>query len=1692
MSIAIPQVITDRSGAQVIDGSLKFDAGKSEHLKRTPGSTGNRKTWTWAAWVKRTVYGADKFIFSAGSDASNQHYLRFKSDNTLEATEKISDSTQSSLITNAVHRDTGWYHLVYVFDSAQSASSDRVCLYVNGVKQTSLSTNTYPSQNHDSYINNTSAHYIGSSPLPSAYYDGSISNVYLIDGLALGPEYFGYTDPLTNIWKPKKFKAEGTTYNDGTVWSSGSTVTGGSISNAADGFDGDLSSSGAHCTLTSTDTSTTANVTFAVNFKNVTKVEVFVHSASSSGDTRGTCETPNGVTFTSPTLTSASQSFHTIYEGEPIRLKNIGWGINQNGQTGTVSDAFRAFRINGEILIDSTTRNLSFGTNGFYLPMDGNSLIGQDKSGQGNDWAPVNVGGSAALDNPQVSGAKPILNTLPGGTQAGVGVFGSKQNVGYAVTVYDDGGGNKYYIDGVKQATLTGLIRGATYTFDTSDSTIGSTHPFRLSATSAHGTEYTNGVVAVTGTATTITIPYDAPETLYYYCTAHSGMGSSITGITTNEKLADQYASNIVLALPLVGSSNDVSASIACTQTNYSITDNNNASASNDTSNFYSGSFEFDGDADYLTFTTSSDLSLDEDFTIEFWINNDTITVDTQHPSPITMPTDGSAISQIYTNSSSNFYGLYKSGDIVTTGNNSALTGVWQHVAFTRSGSTCYAFLDGVLKNTATSTATFGGTSGTFRIGSYNGSGGDVDAYMQDLRIYKGVAKYTSDFVVPSTSPNILPDTPSGVSGSSKLTKITDGGVIGDGTTSDYLQVPSSGHTDFSMDGDFTVEWFYYRQSVSNTYMWTVGDSNTSTGLELYWGSSGSTLKLYTNGSANNVGGSTRNGWSHYAVVRSGSTITVYYDGTSVGTISNSTTFSGDFTIGGEYYNGAITGGLSGPISNFRYIKGTALYTSNFTPPTAPLTNVTNTKLLCCQSVAEQQNNFIRMFKSSTLYTTKADILANATEIGDGTTLSNEYWYIVPEGTEPIDGANNQVFSTIPTFSTQTRFYWRNGSNWTQTVGGYSNTDYTTNAGTGFSYQDNDDTDSYSIYPARDFIVASQNSGSSPLVLSGAVPTRIAYYKFNGAVSPGDITANGDAAATNFNPFITDINTVRGQETGYATLNPLAKGSSLNLSNGNLTATKSASGYHSTLSTITTPTTGKWFYEVESNVSGNNLVIGIARDDFNQDAHLSSYIDKDSNGYIYRASDGNKSNNDSASSYGDSYTSGDVVGVALDLDAGTLTFYKNGVSQGVAFSSLSGSYYFGLSIAGGYEATANFGQKPFKFPPPDGFQPLNTANIRPENVIARPDQYVGVAAYTSGNGSAVSVSSYNFSPELLWFKDLDDGNNWAIFDQVRGNGLRLDCSGAGKEQDWSAYFSSFDDNGFTVTSSTSDINRSTNQICSWGWKAGGNPGISTTAFWKDDQEYASAAAAGMDGGSITPIGASVGTRQGFSIITYRANLTTGATISHGLTQKPDFAIFKNRDSTLGTDEVDWGVYHTVVGATKRLELNQNLAEEAFSGPFNDTEPTSSVFTFGGGSQGHSYLTNGPSGDRFVGYIWHNVPGLQKFGSYEGNGSSDGPFVELGFRPAVLILKCIDNFGNDYDWRLIDSTRETFNDGSGSKYVVPNKTDNQADNSPIDFLSNGFKIRSSTNEVNLNAHTFIYAAWAEAPSVDLYGGGANAR
>ena len=187
-----------------IDRSLRFNSADSAYLNRTPSSAGNRRTFTWSGWVKRTAMGADKFIFSAGSDPSNMHYLRFKSNDTLEATENKGNSVQSSLVTSAVYRDpSAWYHIVYVYDSTQSTAADRLSLYVNGVEVTAFGTSTYPSQNHDSYINSTSNHYINARPDPAAYSDAYLAEVNLLDGTAVSDASdFGEYDD-NNVWQPK-------------------------------------------------------------------------------------------------------------------------------------------------------------------------------------------------------------------------------------------------------------------------------------------------------------------------------------------------------------------------------------------------------------------------------------------------------------------------------------------------------------------------------------------------------------------------------------------------------------------------------------------------------------------------------------------------------------------------------------------------------------------------------------------------------------------------------------------------------------------------------------------------------------------------------------------------------------------------------------------------------------------------------------------------------------------------------------------------------------------------------------------------------------------------------------------------------------------------------------------------------------------------------------------------------------------------------------------------------------------------------------------------------------------------------------------------------------------------------------------------------------------------------------------------
>ena len=700
MGIALPQLAPaseDRvSGAQVIDGSLKFDPDANNHLTKTPSGAGNRRTFTLSYWIKESGKGTSPYnnphILWSGTGTATRGGFAHRGTGSdagkLYLFNQESNSTNCQVWTNSLHRDfSAWKHIVLAVDTTQATSTDRVKIYINGTQET-LTFSTTPAENLQLQINIAQVHQIGRGATDD-YGNYYLSQPYFIDGLALGPESFGYTDPLTNTWRPKKYTGDfnGPSSGSGTVYSSTSTAN-----NAATMFDGS----------TSTYASSALN---SGSYQTVTEASITFTSGSFTYNTNN-CGSTGGSSNRYLRLTRQSDGATT-----EITVNDCnGWTIPTEYRNTIISkiewkrwssfENVSAVYVDGTMLVNAIVNPA--GVNGFYLPMDGNSPIGEDKSGQGNNWTPVNFGGSVAL--PKATGARPILNTDGGGNVARPGVFGSEQNVGYAVTVYDDGGGNKYYIDGTKQATLNGLIRGATYTFDTSDSTLGSTHPFRLSATSAHGTEYTDGVVAITGAATTITVPHNAPNSLYYYCTAHSGMGSNITGITTNEKLADPYAWKNVLAF--ANGTSDISNSINCTSTTKTVTNDGVAVVSTN-SEFYGSSLQFESaNTDSLTVENADFAMGTGDLTVEFWVYNKTnknfnafiSTRETSNGTTAGWVIATDTAGDLYVHSGAALAGNY-SGDITLPLNQ------WSHVAYTRASGTHRLFLNGGAAANSTTTS---------------------------------------------------------------------------------------------------------------------------------------------------------------------------------------------------------------------------------------------------------------------------------------------------------------------------------------------------------------------------------------------------------------------------------------------------------------------------------------------------------------------------------------------------------------------------------------------------------------------------------------------------------------------------------------------------------------------------------------------------------------------------------------------------------------------------------------------------------------------------------------------------------------------------------------------------------------------------------------------------------------------------
>jgi hypothetical protein len=608
---------------------------------------------------------------------------------------------------------------------------------------------------------------------------------------------------------------------------------------------------------------------------------------------------------------------------------------------------------------------------------------------------------------------------------------------------------------------------------------------------------------------------------------------------------------------------------------------------------------------------------------------------------------------------------------------------------------------------------------------------------------------------------------------------------------------------------------------------------------------------------------------------------------------------------------------------------------------------------------------------------------------------------------------------------------------------------------------------------------------------------------FSGTSIDPDVLKDSPSGAVFGGRSQTGITTTSSAPANYATLNPInindmVGTTSVTLSDGNLTMANARNTYFGSVLSTLSMTSGKYYCEgtVDSN-DASTLTIGALKIDplesrWNTSDEQAAYF---GNGYAYRSNNGYKESASSSSSYGNSYGNGDTIGIALDLDAKTISFYKNGVNQGIAYSGIpAGRYAFIFSCSEtNNKWKANFGQKPFKYAPPQGHLPLNSATVRPNNVIARPDQYVGITTWKGDGNTGRQIRTLSFSPDLVWIKQSSASRAHAWFDTVRGANKRLQSSTTNGETTHTDQMSAFLSNGFTVEDNNT-VNVLDGIYRGFCWKAGG----SKNTFNIDDVGYATAAAAGLDGGTINPTGASIGTKQGFSIIGYTGTDNTSDTFAHGLTQKPDFALFKNRSQ----DGDDWISYNSTValGATRRVKFNTADGSDSQTSQFNDTEPTSSLFTIG------TYDNINKLNNNYIAYIWHNVPGLQQFGEFPGDGGTNdgGLFIETGFRPALIWLRPFSGTGiaNNGGWYIWDVQNDSnpYNDDSAvqkpGNYFNYGNLNNGMDShamAGIDIFSNGFKLRTDTaGYSNYDGWTYIYCAFADTPASNLYGGQSNAR
>ena len=570
----------------------------------------------------------------------------------------------------------------------------------------------------------------------------------------------------------------------------------------------------------------------------------------------------------------------------------------------------------------------------------------------------------------------------------------------------------------------------------------------------------------------------------------------------------------------------------------------------------------------------------------------------------------------------------------------------------------------------------------------------------------------------------------------------------------------------------------------------------------------------------------------------------------------------------------------------------------------------------------------------------------------------------------------------------------------------------------------------------------------------------------------------------------------------YAVLNGLLPqtGTIRTLAEGNLKLTTPGASYTGTTSaTMPLPATGKYYWEVYADTV-NYMMIGICAGNFD----MTSYLQTASSGgfktyYSYSGKKMDSHNTTVGTEYGDTWSAGEVIGVAVDMDNNAIYFANEGVWQDggdptsgasktdAAFTDLAtdtdlvGQELFPVGGDVNYASSDvfvfNFGQDPtfdgndpvatpatseFAYTPPAGYSALSTANL-PDPTIAKGNEYFDTQLWTGQDSSSSTsirdIDGYAFQPDLVWAKARTTGYGHRLIDSGTGRGggeeIFPNTPDSNYSVDSGGHLSGFNVDGFEVketlgSPTTNNLNYDGIKYVAWCWKAD--------------------SVAGMD----------VVTYEGNSSTTGTASLSSA--ISHGTGGSIDFAMFKdleNYDS--------WKVWHKDLASDTSLYLDTGGTSNSTGAhmlPISTwTDTTFKVgnhddgYGFGSGDAG--WRLNAASTD-YVAYLFSEVAGYSKFGVYEGNNDADGPFAWCGFRPAWLLIK---RFDATEDWWILDVKRDTYNVVNHLLYAnEPNTepTPETTDNIPCDIISNGFKIRTANVNWNALSGDYIFAAFAEQP------------